>query len=231
MATSVKTIVLGVTGSISAFKAAEIASYFTKAGHRVEVIMTKEAGEFIGAMTFRNITHRPVVTTMWDLSSEFSVEHVALAEAADVVLHARAVSQLPARRKARRCARQGCTRRACSMHKALTRTLPAPAAPACAHPTAARASPGGWGTAGGACALRGAAQLLEKVCEKTGVKPGAGPSPDGMWSVEEVECLAGCGVAPCIQVNHDVYDELVDERKLIEVMEACKRGEYRPWAQ
>jgi len=81
------------------------------------------------------------------------------------------------------------------------------------------------------CALRGAAQLLEKVCEKTGVKPGAGPSPDGMWSVEEVECLAGCGLAPCIQVNHDVYDELVDEQKLIEVMEACKRGEYRPWAQ
>ena len=81
------------------------------------------------------------------------------------------------------------------------------------------------------CALRGAAQLLEKVCEKTGVKPGAGPSPDGMWSVEEVECLAGCGVAPCVQVNHDVYDELVDEAKLIEVMEACKRGEYRPWAQ
>ena len=62
------------------------------------------------------------------------------------------------------------------------------------------------------------------------MKPGAGPSPDGMWSVEEVECLAGCGLAPCIQVNHDVYDELVDEQKLIEVMEACKRGEYRPWA-
>jgi NADH:ubiquinone oxidoreductase subunit E len=81
------------------------------------------------------------------------------------------------------------------------------------------------------CALRGAAPLRGKVCEKTGVKPGAGPSPDGMWSVEEVECLAGCGLAPCIQVNHDVYDELVDEQKLIEVMEACKRGEYRPWAQ
>ncbi|NTW85406.1 MAG: NAD(P)H-dependent oxidoreductase subunit E [Holophagaceae bacterium] len=79
------------------------------------------------------------------------------------------------------------------------------------------------------CALRGAAQLLEKVCERTGVKPGQGPSPDGMWSVEEVECLAGCGVAPCVQVNQDVYDELVSEDKLVEVMEACKRGEYRPW--
>lgn len=79
------------------------------------------------------------------------------------------------------------------------------------------------------CALRGAAQLLEKVCERTGVKPGQGPSPDGLWSVEEVECLAGCGVAPCLQVNQNVYDELVDEDKLVEVMEACKRGDYRPW--
>ena len=80
------------------------------------------------------------------------------------------------------------------------------------------------------CALKGAAQLLEKVCEKTGVKPGEGPSADGMWSVEEVECLAGCSMAPCVQVNQNIYDELFSEQKLIEVMEACKRGEYRPWA-
>jgi phosphopantothenoylcysteine decarboxylase / phosphopantothenate---cysteine ligase len=97
MATKEKTIVLGVTGSISAYKAAEIASYFTKAGHRVDVIMTKEAGEFIGAMTFRNITHRPVVTTMWDPNSEFSVEHVALAEAADVLLIAPATANVIAK--------------------------------------------------------------------------------------------------------------------------------------
>ena len=81
------------------------------------------------------------------------------------------------------------------------------------------------------CALRGAAQLLEKVCEKAGVNPGQGPSPDGTWSVEEVECLASCGSGPCVQVNHDVYDEFVDEAKLIEVMEACQRGDYRPWAK
>ena len=81
------------------------------------------------------------------------------------------------------------------------------------------------------CALRGAAQLLEKVCEKAGVKPGQGPSADGLWSVEEVECLAGCGSGPCVQVNHDVYDEFVDEKKLLDVMEACKRGDYRPWAK
>jgi len=81
------------------------------------------------------------------------------------------------------------------------------------------------------CALRGAAQLLEKVCERTGVQPGAGPSPDGMWSVEEAECLASCGSGPCIQVNHDVYDEDVDEAKLDAILEGCKRGEYREWAK
>ena len=81
------------------------------------------------------------------------------------------------------------------------------------------------------CALNGGAQLLEKVCARTGVKPGEGPSPDGMWSVEEVECLASCGSAPCLQVNADVYEEFVDEKKLDEIFDACKRGEYRAWAQ
>lgn len=80
------------------------------------------------------------------------------------------------------------------------------------------------------CALNGAAQVLEKLCERTGATAGGPPTEDGMFSVEEVECLAGCGTAPCVQVNHDVYDELVDEQKLGEILEACKRGDYRPWA-
>ena len=86
MAEKVKTVVLGITGSIAAFKAADLAAQFVKNGFRVEVIMTDSATKFIGPMTLRNITGRQVVTTMWDLASEFSVEHVALAEAADVVL-------------------------------------------------------------------------------------------------------------------------------------------------
>jgi phosphopantothenoylcysteine decarboxylase/phosphopantothenate--cysteine ligase len=86
MADKMKTIVLGVTGSIAAYKAAELASRFTREGLRVDVIMTESAQQFMSPLTFRNITGRPVVTTMWDLASEFSVEHVALAEAADVVL-------------------------------------------------------------------------------------------------------------------------------------------------
>jgi len=81
------------------------------------------------------------------------------------------------------------------------------------------------------CALNGAAKLLETVVARTGVQPGEGPSKDGLWSVEEVECLASCGSGPCLQVNHDLYDEYVDEAKLDEIMSACKRGEYRAWAK
>lgn len=81
-----KNIVLGVTGSIAAYKAADLASKLTQAGARVNVIMTKSAQEFINPMTFRNITGQPVVTQMFDLASQFSVEHVALAEAADLVV-------------------------------------------------------------------------------------------------------------------------------------------------
>jgi phosphopantothenoylcysteine decarboxylase / phosphopantothenate---cysteine ligase len=97
MAAKVKTVVLGVTGSIAAFKAAELATRFTKGGFRVDTIMTASAMEFITPLTFRNVTGRPVVTTMWDLSSEFSVEHVALAEAADIVLIAPATANIIAK--------------------------------------------------------------------------------------------------------------------------------------
>lgn len=97
MATKNNTVVLGVTGSIAAYKAAELASRFTKDGFRVDVIMTESAQRFIAPLTFRNITGRPVVTTMWDIDSEFSVEHVALAEAAEVVLIAPATANIIAK--------------------------------------------------------------------------------------------------------------------------------------
>jgi len=80
-----KTVILGITGSIAAYKAADLASKLTQAGARVEVVMTESATKFIAPLTLRNITGRPVVTDMFELASEFSIEHVALAEAADVV--------------------------------------------------------------------------------------------------------------------------------------------------
>jgi phosphopantothenoylcysteine decarboxylase/phosphopantothenate--cysteine ligase len=89
-----KTIVLGITGSIAAYKAADIASKLTRAGAKVEVVMTDPATKFITPLTLRNITGRPVVTSMWELASEFSIEHVALAEAADVVVVAPATANI-----------------------------------------------------------------------------------------------------------------------------------------
>jgi phosphopantothenoylcysteine decarboxylase/phosphopantothenate--cysteine ligase len=83
---SSKTVVLGVTGSIAAYKAAEIASQLTQAGAKVHVVMTEEALQFVSPVTFRAITGRPVVTEMFDLTSEFSIEHVSLANAGDIVV-------------------------------------------------------------------------------------------------------------------------------------------------
>jgi len=81
------------------------------------------------------------------------------------------------------------------------------------------------------CALKGAAQMLEKVAEKVGVLPGEGVSKDGLFSVEEAECLASCGSGPCLQVNDAVFDEYVDEAKLEAILEACRRGEYSAWGE
>jgi phosphopantothenoylcysteine decarboxylase/phosphopantothenate--cysteine ligase len=89
-----KTIVLGVTGSIAAYKAADLASKLTQAGARVEVIMTEPATRFVSPLTLRGLTGRPVVTSMWELSSEFSIEHVSLAEAADIVVIAPATANV-----------------------------------------------------------------------------------------------------------------------------------------
>jgi phosphopantothenoylcysteine decarboxylase/phosphopantothenate--cysteine ligase len=92
-----KTIVLGITGSIAAYKAAEIASQLTQAGAKVSVIMTEEAIQFMSPVTFRAITGRPVITEMFDLASEFSIEHVSLAEAADIVVIAPATANIIAK--------------------------------------------------------------------------------------------------------------------------------------
>jgi phosphopantothenoylcysteine decarboxylase/phosphopantothenate--cysteine ligase len=92
MMLSSKTIVLGITGGVAAYKAADIASKLTQAGARVDVVMTESATKLITPLTLRNITGRPVVTDMFELASEYSVEHIALAEAADVVVIAPATA-------------------------------------------------------------------------------------------------------------------------------------------
>jgi len=92
-----KTIILGVTGSIAAYKAIDLASKLNQAGAGVNVIMTQEALEFVTPLTFRNLTGRPVVTKMFELASEYSVQHIALAEAADLVIVAPATANIIAK--------------------------------------------------------------------------------------------------------------------------------------
>lgn len=81
-----RNIVLGVTGSIAAYKACEIASLMTKEGFSVSVVMTREAQNFITPLTFMNITRNPVITDMFDAPGEFSPAHTSLADRADLIL-------------------------------------------------------------------------------------------------------------------------------------------------
>ncbi len=92
-----KTVLLGVTGSIAAYKAAELASKLTQAGAKVDVVMTKAATEFINPLTFRSITHRPVNTDMFATPEEFDIEHIALAERANVIVIAPATANVIAK--------------------------------------------------------------------------------------------------------------------------------------
>ncbi len=92
-----KTIVLGITGSLAAYKAANIASKLTQAGARVEVVMTESATKFITPLTLGSITSRLVVTNLFELTPEFNVPHIALAEAADVVVIAPATASVIAK--------------------------------------------------------------------------------------------------------------------------------------
>ncbi len=92
-----KTIVLGITGGIAAYKAVDLASKLTQSGATVETVMTEAATKFITPLTLRNITHRPVVTDMFESASEWSEQHIALAEAADAVIIAPATANTIAR--------------------------------------------------------------------------------------------------------------------------------------
>jgi phosphopantothenoylcysteine decarboxylase len=87
-------ILLGVTGSIAAYRAADVASDLTKRGHIVDVVMTAEAVRFIGPLTLGALTHRPVVTDLWSEGQAGHVGHIELADAADVVLVAPATAHL-----------------------------------------------------------------------------------------------------------------------------------------
>ena len=81
-----KTIVLGVTGSIAAYKAAEIASRLVKKGYCVQVVMTLAAAEFITPLTMQTVSQNPVHMEMFGSGQKWEVEHISLAQGADLVL-------------------------------------------------------------------------------------------------------------------------------------------------
>jgi phosphopantothenoylcysteine decarboxylase/phosphopantothenate--cysteine ligase len=92
-----RVIVLGVTGSIAAYKAADIASKLIQEGALVDVMMTEAATRFVTPLTMRSVTRRPVFVDMFDPASELAEEHVELARRADAVLVAPATATTIAR--------------------------------------------------------------------------------------------------------------------------------------
>ncbi len=92
-----KNIVLGVTGSIACYKALDLTSKLAQQGASVDVILTTDAARFVTPLAFRSLTHRPVVTDMFDTHSELAVEHVALARRAEILAIAPATAHTLAR--------------------------------------------------------------------------------------------------------------------------------------
>ncbi len=92
-----KRIVLGVSGSIASYKAADIASKLMQAGALVDVVLTRSSQEFITPLTFRSLTHRPVITDLFDANSEDPLEHVEIARQADAIVIAPATANVMAK--------------------------------------------------------------------------------------------------------------------------------------
>ena len=87
-----RSIVLGVTGGIAAYKAAALCSGLVKVGALVDVVMTAAAQEFVAPLTFQALTHRPVVTEMFSLLAETEIGHVSLGKRADLLIIAPATA-------------------------------------------------------------------------------------------------------------------------------------------
>jgi phosphopantothenoylcysteine decarboxylase/phosphopantothenate--cysteine ligase len=79
-------IALGVTGGIGAYKAVEVCRGLQKTGHDVVAVMTRSATRFVGAVTFEAITRRPVITSQWKGGMNAEIEHIAIADAIDLLL-------------------------------------------------------------------------------------------------------------------------------------------------
>lgn len=92
-----KTVILGVTGSIAAYKAANLASMLKKQHADVQVIMTKNATQFMNPITFESLTGNKCLVDTFDRNFQFQVEHVALAKRADLAIIAPATANIMAK--------------------------------------------------------------------------------------------------------------------------------------
>jgi phosphopantothenoylcysteine decarboxylase/phosphopantothenate--cysteine ligase len=90
-------IVLGVTGSIAAYKSVELARRLTQAGATVQVVMSRSATEFVRPLTFQALTYRPVEVEMFQIQDERAAGHIAMGRQADVVVIAPATAHVLAR--------------------------------------------------------------------------------------------------------------------------------------
>src|SRR5947199_5353457 len=89
-----KSIVLGVTGSIAAYKSAELASLLVKQGHDVFVVMTQDATEFISPLTLQTLSKNPVTTSFYDEKESWRPGHIDLADRANLLLIAPATAHI-----------------------------------------------------------------------------------------------------------------------------------------
>ena len=89
-----KTIVLGISGGIAVYKVIELLRLLTKAGADVHVIMTKNAREFVTPLTFQTLSCHPVHTDLFNLSQEQEIDHISLADRADLFILAPATANL-----------------------------------------------------------------------------------------------------------------------------------------
>src|SRR4051812_37355824 len=92
-----RNIILGVTGSIAAYKAADLTSSLTKAGCEVHVVMTADAQRFITPLPFKTLSRQPVMTDLYDEEEGWKPAHIKLADEADLLLIAPATANVIAK--------------------------------------------------------------------------------------------------------------------------------------
>src|SRR5262249_11433451 len=92
-----RNIVLGITGSIAAHKAADLVSFLTKQGCDVHVVMTADALRFVTALPLKTLSRHPVVTDLYDEEEGWKPTHIKLADEADLLLIAPATANVLAK--------------------------------------------------------------------------------------------------------------------------------------